>query len=101
MADFVTRDDGHGTRLRTRRKAAPATAATTFRGRDQDGGHLFPAVAHPAIALVKTQQHAQDIPEAGTYYVERQTLFGPAVDLYAVERTEDGRVLTWTLSTDD
>lgn len=91
---------------RTRRKKTstayrePVTG-TTFRGRDQDGGDLFPKTFHPAIALVKTQQFALSTPEANTYYVERQTLFGPAVDLYMVERTEDGSVVTTTLTKED
>ena len=54
-----------------------------------------------AIALVTAQGQATHAKVPVTYHVERRSLFGPSVRLYRVERTEDGRVLTWKIEAVD
>lgn len=86
---------------RRRKKDPPITSGTTFHVRDQDGANIGRPQPVPGSAILVAQSFAERTPEAQTYYVERQTLFGDPVDLYMVERDEHGVVLTYTLSKED
>lgn len=79
----------------------PKLGKETFRVRDIDGTEVIAPQVSAGVALSKTQNLAVRIEEQYTYFIERQTLFGDPVDLYRVDRTEDGRVLTYILSTED
>lgn len=98
------------TRLRKPQKRR-AASATTFCGRDDAGRALFPPIGvgqsttpqgARGMALLRTQSYAEKhAQEPGTFYVERQTLFGPSTNLYRVRRHEGGAVSTTVLSFED
>lgn len=52
-------------------------------------------------ALIVTQKMAEKAEEETSFTIERRSLFGPAAPLYRVVRTEDGHVITTTISNED
>lgn len=81
------------------RKNAALAGKDTFHVIDPTGvviitkGEASP-IAPGAHALVTAHRVAEQYGKPVVLTVERRTLFGPAVQLYRVTRTEDGTVFT-------
>lgn len=71
-----------------------------YRVLDQDG-EVVAVRGYPDIALTTAQRLAEDYGEEVTFYVERQSLFGPSVELWRVVRDDAGAVWTHTTNQED
>lgn len=58
-----------------------------------------------AVSFAQTRAMSDAVPDENepmsVYWIERRSLFGPAVVLYKLERRATGELFTFTVSTDD